>query len=72
MFCFRWLHYLVDKFLNGVRYKNKRLKKHTEHVKMLKNLNGLLEDESMSSSFELAEYLLDSYLETSRIIIRDG
>lgn len=39
---------------------------------MLKSLNRLLEDESMSSSFEFAEYLLDSFLETSNIIIRDG
>uniref|UniRef100_A0A1B6MAT7 non-specific serine/threonine protein kinase n=1 Tax=Graphocephala atropunctata TaxID=36148 RepID=A0A1B6MAT7_9HEMI len=62
----RWLHYLADKLVTRVKYKNKDSRQHKEFLKSLRNLKSMLED--FSSASELAEYFSQTYEDTMKFI----
>merc|ERR1711994_822571 len=47
-----WLHYLLDKTINHVKYKNKKSKRHKNEIEKLKKLKNRVLD--FNSCFEFA------------------
>jgi len=62
----RWLDYLIDKFLTKIKYTNYRCKLHQQYKKKLETLKDFLFD--FKSCSELADYLQETYCETSKLI----
>lgn len=46
-----WLHYVLDKMINGVNYKNTKAKKHRENLDRLKDLRNNILDFASAADF---------------------
>jgi hypothetical protein len=50
-----WLHYLLDKLISEVKYKNKNSKIHKNSLVRLKHLKSIILDFSSAKAFVLSE-----------------